>query len=37
VLVGTDAKVLDLMVRVAGPYYQQVFGPVLGRLMPPKH
>jgi NADP-dependent 3-hydroxy acid dehydrogenase YdfG len=34
VLVGTDAKVLDLMVRVAGPYYQQVFGPVMGRLMP---
>lgn len=37
VLVGTDAKLLDVMVRVAGPYYQQVFGPVLGRLMPPKH
>ena len=36
VLVGTDAKVLDLMVRVAGPYYQQVFGPVLGRLLPRK-
>jgi NADP-dependent 3-hydroxy acid dehydrogenase YdfG len=34
VLVGTDAKVLDLMVRVAGPYYQQLFGPVLGRMMP---
>jgi NADP-dependent 3-hydroxy acid dehydrogenase YdfG len=34
VLVGTDARVLDLMVRVAGPYYQQVFGPVMGRLMP---
>ena len=37
VLVGTDAKLLDLMVRVAGPYYQQVFRPVVGRLMPPKH
>src|SRR5215472_6764561 len=37
VLVGTDAKLLDLMVRVAGSYYQQVFGPVLSRLMPPKH
>jgi NADP-dependent 3-hydroxy acid dehydrogenase YdfG len=36
VLVGMDAKVLDLMVRVAGPYYQQVFGPVLGRLLPRK-
>ena len=34
VLVGTDAKVLDLMVRVAGPYYQQIFGPVMGRLVP---
>ena len=34
VLVGTDAKLLDVMVRVAGPYYQQLFGPVLGRLMP---
>jgi NADP-dependent 3-hydroxy acid dehydrogenase YdfG len=37
VLVGTDAKLLDIMVRMAGPYYQQLFGPVLGRLMPPKH
>jgi short-subunit dehydrogenase len=36
VLVGMDAKVLDLMVRVAGPYYQQVFGPVLSRLRPRK-
>jgi NADP-dependent 3-hydroxy acid dehydrogenase YdfG len=36
VLVGMDAKVLDVMVRVAGPYYQQVFGRVLGRLMGPK-
>jgi NADP-dependent 3-hydroxy acid dehydrogenase YdfG len=34
VLVGNDAKLLDMMVRVAGPYYQQLFGPVLGRLMP---
>jgi NADP-dependent 3-hydroxy acid dehydrogenase YdfG len=34
VLVGNDARVLDLMVRLAGPYYQQLFGPVLGRLMP---
>jgi NADP-dependent 3-hydroxy acid dehydrogenase YdfG len=36
VLVGMDAKVLDLIVRVAGPYYQQVFGPVLGRWLPRK-
>lgn len=34
VLVGTDAKLLDMMVRFAGPYYQQLFGPVMGRLMP---
>ncbi|MDM4138961.1 MULTISPECIES: SDR family oxidoreductase [Mycobacterium] len=34
VLVGTDAKLLDVMVRLAGPYYQQLFGPVMGRLMP---
>ncbi|OBB79332.1 acetoin dehydrogenase [Mycobacterium colombiense] len=34
VLVGTDAKLLDVMVRVAGPYYQQLFGPVMGRLLP---
>lgn len=34
VLVGSDAKLLDVMVRVAGPYYQQLFGPVMGRLMP---
>ncbi|HTY30374.1 MAG TPA: acetoin dehydrogenase, partial [Mycobacterium sp.] len=34
VLVGNDAKILDLMVRVAGPYYQQVFGRVMGRLTP---
>ncbi|OBH79600.1 SDR family NAD(P)-dependent oxidoreductase [Mycobacterium scrofulaceum] len=34
VLVGTDAKLLDVMVRVAGPYYQQLFGPIMGRLMP---
>ncbi|HEY2503347.1 MAG TPA: SDR family oxidoreductase [Mycobacterium sp.] len=36
VLVGIDAKVVDVMVRVAGPYYQQVFGPVLGRWLPRK-
>ncbi|MBW0014919.1 SDR family oxidoreductase [Mycobacterium sp.] len=34
VLVGTDAKILDAMVRVAGPYYQQLFGSVVGRIMP---
>ncbi|OBJ10319.1 SDR family oxidoreductase [Mycobacterium sp. 1465703.0] len=34
VLVGTDAKLLDVLVRLAGPYYQQLFGPVMGRLLP---
>ena len=34
VLVGVDAKALDVMVRLAGSRYQQVFGPVMGRLMP---
>jgi NADP-dependent 3-hydroxy acid dehydrogenase YdfG len=34
VLVGIDAKVLDLLVRAAGPRYQELFGPVMGRLMP---
>ncbi|OBH10455.1 SDR family oxidoreductase [Mycobacterium sp. E1747] len=34
VLVGTDAKVLDALVRLTGSRYQQLFGPVMGRLMP---
>jgi NADP-dependent 3-hydroxy acid dehydrogenase YdfG len=33
VLVGVDAKALDVLVRLTGPAYQQLFGPVLGRLM----
>lgn len=37
VLVGADAQVLDLLVRLTGSGYQQLFGPVLGRLMPPEH
>ncbi len=37
VLVGLDAEVLDIMVRLTGSRYQQLFGPVLGRFMPPKH
>jgi NADP-dependent 3-hydroxy acid dehydrogenase YdfG len=37
VLVGPDAKVLDVMVRLTGSGYQQLFGPILGRFMPPKH
>lgn len=34
VLVGSDAKILDILVRLAGPGYQQLFGPVMGRLLP---
>ncbi|EFG74922.1 oxidoreductase, short chain dehydrogenase/reductase family protein [Mycobacterium parascrofulaceum ATCC BAA-614] len=34
VLVGTDAKVLDALVRLTGAGYQQLFGPVMGRMMP---
>jgi NADP-dependent 3-hydroxy acid dehydrogenase YdfG len=34
VLVGADAKVLDVLVRLTGSGYQQLFAPVLGRLMP---
>jgi NADP-dependent 3-hydroxy acid dehydrogenase YdfG len=34
VLVGGDAKVLDILVRLTGSGYQQLFGPVMGRLMP---
>ncbi|OBG76536.1 acetoin dehydrogenase [Mycobacterium sp. E2462] len=34
VLVGTDAKILDIVVRLTGSGYQQLFGPVMGRLMP---
>jgi short-subunit dehydrogenase len=37
VLVGVDAKILDAMVRLTGSRYQDFFGPVLGRLMPPTH
>ncbi len=34
VLVGADAKVLDLIVRVTGSGYQQLFSAVAGRLIP---
>jgi NADP-dependent 3-hydroxy acid dehydrogenase YdfG len=34
VLVGVDAQVMDLLVRLTGSRYQQLFGPVMGRLMP---
>jgi NADP-dependent 3-hydroxy acid dehydrogenase YdfG len=35
VLVGPDAKVLDLVVRLTGSGYQRLFSPVLGRVKPP--
>ena len=36
VLVGPDAKALDLVVRLTGSGYQQLFTPVLRRLLPRK-
>jgi len=36
VLVGTDAKVLDLVVRATGSGYQRIFGVLAERLMPAK-
>jgi NAD(P)-dependent dehydrogenase (short-subunit alcohol dehydrogenase family) len=34
VLVGTDAKILDAIVRLSGSRYQQLLGAVMGRLTP---
>ena len=35
VLVGTDAVVLDLIVRITGSGYQRLFSPVISRIKPP--
>jgi NADP-dependent 3-hydroxy acid dehydrogenase YdfG len=35
VLVGQDAVVLDLIVRITGSHYQRLFAPVVGRMKPP--
>jgi NADP-dependent 3-hydroxy acid dehydrogenase YdfG len=35
VLVGPDAVVLDLIVRVTGSHYQRLFAPAIRRMMPP--
>jgi short-subunit dehydrogenase len=35
VLVGQDAVVLDLIVRITGSGYQRLFFPVVGRMKPP--
>jgi NADP-dependent 3-hydroxy acid dehydrogenase YdfG len=37
VLVGPDAKALDLIVRVAGSRYQRLFSTVMSRLVPEAH
>ncbi|AMY19649.1 SDR family NAD(P)-dependent oxidoreductase [Rhodococcus sp. NPDC003994] len=34
VLIGADAKALDILVRVAGPHYQDLVAKVTGRIMP---
>jgi hypothetical protein len=35
VLVGQDAVVLDLIVRITGSGYQRLLSPVVARLKPP--
>jgi NADP-dependent 3-hydroxy acid dehydrogenase YdfG len=35
VLVGQDAVVIDLLVRITGSNYQRLFAPVIGRIKPP--
>jgi short-subunit dehydrogenase len=35
VLVGPDAKVLDVIVRITGSGYQRLFQPVVARMKPP--
>jgi NAD(P)-dependent dehydrogenase (short-subunit alcohol dehydrogenase family) len=37
VLIGTDAKVLDAIVRITGPGYQRLFSTVVSRLVPNAH
>ena len=37
VLVGPDARALDLIVRVAGPRYQRLFSTVMSRMVPEAH
>jgi hypothetical protein len=37
VLVGPDAKALDLIVRVTGSGYQRLFSSVMSRLIPQAH
>jgi NADP-dependent 3-hydroxy acid dehydrogenase YdfG len=37
VLVGRDAQVLDVIVRLTGAGYQRLFRPVVARMKPPSH
>jgi hypothetical protein len=37
VLVGPDAKALDLIVRVTGSGYQRLFSTVMSRMVPEAH
>jgi NADP-dependent 3-hydroxy acid dehydrogenase YdfG len=37
VLVGPDAKALDIMVRLTGSGYQRIVGRTMGRMMPRQH
>jgi hypothetical protein len=37
VLVGADAKVLDLIVRATGSGYQRLFSSVMSRMIPQAH
>ena len=37
VLVGPDAKALDLIVRITGSGYQRLFSTVMSRLVPEAH
>lgn len=37
VLVGPDAKILDLLVRITGSRYQELIGPAMRRLLPGPH
>lgn len=37
VLIGTDAKVLDAVIRVVGPHYQRLFSSLTSKLLPRPH
>jgi NADP-dependent 3-hydroxy acid dehydrogenase YdfG len=37
VLIGNDAKVLDVVIRLIGPHYQRLFSTVTGKLLPRPH